>query len=290
MKVILSRKGFDGQNGGIPSPILPDGRLLPLPIPSRRDQNTLVDLRYLGSDVSTIPADLSRGKHDLSTRIHLDPALERANGNHSPGWRPMLGQTGSAQGHLRSQGVGVGDVFLFFGWFREVESRANTWRYVPKAPNLHVLFGWIEVGAVVPISRERESALTKMPWIADHPHIAGRHYDADLHNTLYVAASRSKWLRALPSQGGGRFLQYDDSLRLTAPNTSKKSLWSLPGWFLPGDRMPLSYHSDRERWKRDGDRVLLQSVAKGQEFVLDMAHYPEAEHWIADLIKRHGGK
>jgi len=33
MKIILSRKGFDGSSGGCANPILEDGRLLPLPIP-----------------------------------------------------------------------------------------------------------------------------------------------------------------------------------------------------------------------------------------------------------------
>ena len=33
MKFILSRKGFDSSNGGIASPILPDGTMLSLPIP-----------------------------------------------------------------------------------------------------------------------------------------------------------------------------------------------------------------------------------------------------------------
>jgi len=36
MKLILSRKGFDSTYGGYPSPILPDGTLLSLPIPNRR--------------------------------------------------------------------------------------------------------------------------------------------------------------------------------------------------------------------------------------------------------------
>jgi len=33
MKVILSRKGFDSGYGGFPSPVLPDGTMLSLPIP-----------------------------------------------------------------------------------------------------------------------------------------------------------------------------------------------------------------------------------------------------------------
>ena len=40
MRVILSRKGFDSQYGGMPSPILPDGTLLSLPIPSKTDMET----------------------------------------------------------------------------------------------------------------------------------------------------------------------------------------------------------------------------------------------------------
>lgn len=40
MKLILSRKGFDTHNGGGPSPILPDGRMLSLPIPERRTATT----------------------------------------------------------------------------------------------------------------------------------------------------------------------------------------------------------------------------------------------------------
>ncbi len=38
MKVVLSRKGFDSANGGIPSPIMPDGTMLSLPIPLK-DEN-----------------------------------------------------------------------------------------------------------------------------------------------------------------------------------------------------------------------------------------------------------
>lgn len=36
MKIVLSRKGFDSSSGEVPSPILPDGTLLPQPIPDRR--------------------------------------------------------------------------------------------------------------------------------------------------------------------------------------------------------------------------------------------------------------
>ena len=41
MKVILSRKGFDSSFGGYPSPILPDGTLISLPIPSMKYSSSL---------------------------------------------------------------------------------------------------------------------------------------------------------------------------------------------------------------------------------------------------------
>jgi len=45
MKIILSRKGFDSEAGGYPSPILPDGTMLSLPIPSY-DKICFVNIGY----------------------------------------------------------------------------------------------------------------------------------------------------------------------------------------------------------------------------------------------------
>ena len=54
MKIILSRKGFDSSNGGISSPILPDGTLLSLPIPGKFDNLSFDDLNYNGVSFSNI--------------------------------------------------------------------------------------------------------------------------------------------------------------------------------------------------------------------------------------------
>ena len=101
--------------------------------------------------MAALLAGLSRQQHAINDRVHLDPDIDRSADNRLPGWRPSLGQTGAAQTHLDGQGVGPGDVFLFFGWFREVEAVSRNWRYVPRAPDLHVMFGWLEVGAVIPV-------------------------------------------------------------------------------------------------------------------------------------------
>ena len=45
MKVILSRKGFDSENGKMPSAIMPNGDVVSFPIPSE-DYTTFDDLRY----------------------------------------------------------------------------------------------------------------------------------------------------------------------------------------------------------------------------------------------------
>ena len=38
MRVILSRKGLDSGFGGLPSPVLPNGRILTIPIPGDPDE------------------------------------------------------------------------------------------------------------------------------------------------------------------------------------------------------------------------------------------------------------
>ena len=44
MKIVLSRKGFDSSSGGYPSPILPDGKMLSLPIPGDWETLTYSDI------------------------------------------------------------------------------------------------------------------------------------------------------------------------------------------------------------------------------------------------------
>ena len=74
MKIILSRKGFDSSNGSIPSPILPDGTLLSLPIPAKFDSISFDDLNYNGVLFSDILRQL-KGKEDKTNHYncHLDP-------------------------------------------------------------------------------------------------------------------------------------------------------------------------------------------------------------------------
>lgn len=54
----------------------------------------------------------------------------------------------------------------------------------------------------------------------------------------------------------------------------------------PQGRKPLSYHPRDEQWEIRGNEAILRSAAKGQEFVIDGAYYPELGAWVASLIRR----
>jgi hypothetical protein len=286
-KLIFSRKGFDSGYGGMPSPILPDGRLVPLPIPSNHDDSQMADVATDPELLGQLLGDLSGGKYSLRTRVHLDPDLVRGLRQRPEGWRPALGQSGAAQSHLAGRGVGQGDVFLFFGWFRQVQRYEKGWRYEPSAPNLHVLSGWLEIGDVLPIADDRGGCLSRYPWISEHVHLVKPQHYTNIRNTLYIAPEKSRLVSS--SAGGGQFARLSDQLILTSPGESR-SIWSLPDWFMPKKGgSALSYHGDLARWTRSGRRCRLRTVGKGQEFVLDLSEYPNGVSWLTDLIRANGG-
>ena len=78
--------------------------------------------------------------------VHLDPDLNPDMYARKNGWRPLFGQSGNAQGHLIKKEVKENDLFLFFGWFREVVlNTSGRYKYREGAPDLHVIFGWLQV-------------------------------------------------------------------------------------------------------------------------------------------------
>ena len=137
MKLIFSRKGFDSSAGGVPSPLV-DGRPISLPIPTRMPTPTrYADLR---DGVAELVTDLTRGRVAADRPCHLDPDLDANSLVRLPGWRGVLGQVSAAQSHLSNNGVGRGDVFLFWGLYRPVvRSPAGMWTYAGMAE--HRLFG-----------------------------------------------------------------------------------------------------------------------------------------------------
>lgn len=283
MRLILSRKGFDSAAGGCPSPVFPDGSLLSLPIPDRSSSVRFEDISWRGRNVGGIAEALSRGKVKRTFGAHVDPDLRRDAIRRRPGWRPSLGQVGPSQGHLARQGVGPGDLFLFFGLFRRVDADLT---FV--GPRFHAIWGWLQVAEAAGVDAVVRDGGRRWSWAGDHPHL---HREADPSNTLYVAAPRLK-LRGLRRTvaGSGTFDRLTEPLVLTARDGHGVTDWSLPLAFLPDGREPLSYHRDADRWRRRRDEARLRAVAKGQEFVLDLDQYPEVGAWIGTLFSSGVGR
>ncbi len=238
MRIVLSRKGFDSTSGGGPSPIV-GGRPLSLPIPAAEHSRTTYGSLELGQHV----VRASRGRVGADDLCHHDPMF-LADGT------CLFGQCGAAQTHLANRGVGAGDVFLFFGLFREEESGE---------PH-HRIFGYLEV------ERRIDLACCDAPTLAalrehGHPHAIAMHGRND----------------AIYRGPGGAASRAGDALRLTMPG-GPPSLWRRPAWLRRGG---LSYHDRADRWLRGGR---LRAVSRGQEFVAEIGRRRAPREWLARVI------
>jgi hypothetical protein len=281
MKVVLSRKGFDSHAGGCASPILPDGRLLSLPIPEEGSGVSYGDLR-LETDMSyfdlmalliplcrsgRVTCTLGRSTVGRSTECHLDPDLVRTVRQRGNGWKGAFGQIGAAQRHLENQGVEKDDLFLFFGWFRFTEQYDTRLRFSRHCKNgMHVIFGYLQIGEIL-----RIGVGSPVPaWLQGHPHLAP-HRITSVSNSIYLARDRLSWNHRLPGYG---VFRYDDSLLLTGEGFSR-SRWCLPDCFRKVD---ISYHKPRSF--RQG---YFQSACRGQEFVVRGSE--KVWRWAQELLE-----
>ena len=151
MKVVLSRKGMDSKAGGIPSPILPDGTLLSLPIPNEKSGVSYDALVYKGHTyqqiIQQIHPTFDFQKHPF---CHLDPDIYGVLKNTHAGWKPAFGQYEIPAKHLDNQGVGMGDVFLFYGMFRQTEKLPDgTLHFKKGAPIQHIIYGYMVVSEIL---------------------------------------------------------------------------------------------------------------------------------------------
>ena len=300
MRIILSRKGFDSSagSGASASPIFEDGSMVSMPIPDRASRQCYADLRSpiveyenLGEIVDRMPTRAVRA----TDGVHLDPDLDANSIARLPGWRPLFGQTSAAQTHLANNDVVVGDLFIMFGWFREIVERSGRLAWKTGSPDLHVIFGWLQIGEIWHIGTNP----TGLPsWAEYHPHTISGEYPSN--NTLYVA-SETLSLPGVPTTGvpgAGVFRKHDERRRLTAPNASR-SKWRLPAWFDPHRTdNALTYHpristepgsaatkARAAQWRVFDSHVELDTVGKGQEFVFDTDVYPEALGWFAAMCR-----
>ena len=220
MKIVLSRKGFDSSVGGYPSPILPCGTMLSIPIPSSLDSLSYADIA--GPDDRSYldyMQELGIAKKIGSNGAHLDPDLRIEARPREKNWRPSLGQIKAAAGHLRNRYVGPGDLFLFYGWFRRTSTNNDgKLKFVGSSDGFHAIYGYLFIDRVIPVTET-----TELPnWLANHPHaIPARRKKAN--NTLYIAANRMPHNANIPGAG---VLAFNESLVLTKFGMSR-SRWNL---------------------------------------------------------------
>lgn len=261
--------------------------MVSFPIPSySRQRYAQLDspLGFMGPLVQALSGSQVRER----SPAHLDPDLWADTLPRPAGWRASLGQCGSAQSHLEAQDVGPGDVLLFFGWFRRIEPFGDTWRYVRGARDRHVLFGYLQIGESVllgPDPQVRDLA-DRHAFLSEHAHLHGQRR---ANNTVHLAADTLVLDgRDTGLPGGGAFERWHPLLDLSAEESATKSLWRLPAWAGPREgKGRLSYHTDAQRWREEPERgtVTLQTVAKGQEFVLDVGQDPSALGWVEQLVR-----
>ena len=217
-------------------------------------------------------ADLTKGRITAEHLCHLDPDLAASSlPNRSANWRGSLGQVAQSQKHLENQGVGSGDLFIFWGLFRSVERRDGRWHYTGRS--LHAAFGWLQIEEV--LKYPGSGSVVNHPWLSDHPH-AQDGWGVD--NTIYIASHTLNGL-GIDAPGYGMFQR---AMKLTSPDATSPSRWQVPPWLHPASGgTGMTYHPP-PRWQPDGG---LHSAARGQEFVADIGKRADARAWVADLIE-----
>jgi len=273
-RLVLSRKGFDSGAGRYPNIIYED-KLYFIPIPEAGSDIFYKDLQF---DPKTSYLKVMR---DLGIREysegHLDPDIRSVIYPHlPPNWRPSLGQKGASLSHLRSEGVGEGDLFLFWGWFKQVYKKKGKFCYEKNSPDLHVVFGYLQVDVFRDLTCEDSSDLSH------HPHYIFRDRYNPVGNGLFIATDRLSFLTGLPGAGMLTYRQ-DRVLTCTSPYT-RRSEWLLPACFFDTNkRCKLTYHQKKQGLPHNElSGYKIKSASRGQEFVISIDK--PIQNWILSIL------
>ena len=221
MKVILSRKGFDSANGGIPSPIFEDDTMLSFPIPSKdheKDKITYNELTCNGVLLNKILKDLGYSGDEC---CHLDPDLDITR-RVVPvkGWKPAFGQINQSASYLINNQIVSGDLFLFFGNFRHVVESGGKYKFARRNKNseepyygreMQAIWGYLQVGKVISKAEEQKKFL----W---HPHACEKRISEEKNNLIFTAAEH---LSFAPDMSGCGIFSYNEKRVLSMPGKTK---------------------------------------------------------------------
>jgi len=265
MKIILSRKGLDSSAGGKPSPILENGQVFSIPIPTTDESSPhqYRDVVVNGINAADMLSLVGARKLDANTNCHFDPLLNSNIG--------LFGQAGNAQRELDNLGVGEGDLFLFFGWFRDWHSS--------RTADYHHIYGWLQVDRVIRGSQQIKN-FCELEGIA-HPHASGSD-SRYRYNTLFISKPNST-LKSLDLnlRAHGLFAKTNEKLILTEPGCTRSN-WYLPEKYFSPSQNPNLFESRLKWLTKSSNRM--KCAGYGQEFVVDTAKNPSVKDWVRDIF------
>jgi hypothetical protein len=238
MRIILSRKGFDSAAGNAPSPIV-EGVPISLPIPVEGRSETTYGTIGLGDLVTKV----TKGRLGPESLCHEDPMFHEG--------LCAFGQTSTAQSHLAKQGVSVGDTFLFFGLFAELNGKDRH----------HRIFGYLRVDKIALLGRQPVTVAELGRFPRRHPHTIGEWND---NNTVYFG----RGALAKDTCAGLRLSKVGGSV----------SQWRVPNWLR---EVGLSYHGKDDRWIGTDE---LRLVGRGQEFVANVGDRAKPREWLKQVV------
>ena len=263
--LVISRKGFDATSGGCASPIFENGDIFSIPIPQKKQSPSRYrDLRFnhlSGKEILDLIGAKSIADKDF---CHNDPLLSEKKG--------IFGQAGGAQGELDNFYIEKGDLFLFFGWFK---------KYHRRGPDLHHLFGYLQVEKIIKGNKEILNFLSKEG--LSHPH-GTKDIAQYKNNTIYIASKNLTFSdRVRDLKRHGRFKKTAKELILTEKGKTR-SKWRFPQEYFSDTK---NLFRNRLKWK-DEKNCLVDCIGIGQEFILNANDNPSVVAWASHLINIHG--
>ena len=303
-KIIFSRKGFDSgkKTGNGASPFVRDGEMMNFPIPAERRAAFANLIPYGGihfADGITMQQrmdELRRGGSGWGPSVsvkccHHDPdlVLDARRRPSKDGWRGIFGQSGPQQTELEK--VEVGDLFLFFGWFKEAAIGPDGLRFCRGARDLHALFGYLQVEEKWRIREDM-----KIPkCFSDHPHLTwqrmklrrdGMVSDNDM---VYIARERLSIPGVKSGLPGHGIFRHAPQLVLTAEG-QPRSFWGLPSCFddqfcdrhiIRMDECLCRPRCPTKECRRKG--LWTTSTHQWQESIVNVT--PEIQEWALERIR-----
>lgn len=305
MKIILSRKGFDSSAGKIPSAII-GTKLISFPIPNEKDDKDSYDglkftddSREVEEKYSKIIIDLYNKKSDENIEYknkylgeekhcHVDPDIrENVRKKIIKNWEPIFGQSGSSATYLIDDNpqmingnlkVEIGDIFLFFGNYREVEFDFNKDKYKYKrgSKEQQLIWGWLVVDDIID-----NPTGDKYEW---HPHTYDDNTKYKEKNILFKAAKEIVNIGEFKIPGFGVFDYKNEERILTAPKeinpNNSKALWKYNKIY----DVENTKHDERKN-SSSNPKESIYYAGQWQELILNNFDSNKTIEWLRKIFK-----